>query len=431
MGVLQSRLGRDYPAEPAEKQIRDAMNLPVDSPRLEELAKGKKNIVILASDHTRPVPSKLILPPMLRAIREGNPESDITILIATGCHRGTTQEELEAKFGPEIAKKERIIVHDCDLSEMTELGTLPSGQKLLVNKLAAEADLLVAEGFIEPHFFAGFSGGRKSVLPGIAARKAVLGNHNGAFIADPCSRTGILKGNRIHEDMVFAAKAAGLAFIVNIVLNAEHEVVCAVAGDPVKAHEKGCDFLRKYCTVKLPSARSGGSSGGGIFENREQSCSRPQGNDSAFADIVITSNGGYPLDQNVYQAVKGMTGAEAAVRQDGVIIMASECGDGCGGEVFYRTFRDHKDPAALMEAFAATPAEETIVDQWQSQIFARVLKRARIVFISEMPDEIVRDFHMIPAHSLEEALRIADSLTGNFDGSITVIPDGVGVIVET
>lgn len=159
---------------------------------------GKKDVVIIASDHTRPVPSKIIMPLMLEEIRKGNPDADITILIATGCHRETAKEELVQKFGKDIVDNEKILVHDCDdTTNLVSLGRLPSGGELIINKIAVEADLLCSEGFIEPHFFAGFSGGRKSVLPGIASRKTVLANHRSAFIADDHARTGILEGNPI------------------------------------------------------------------------------------------------------------------------------------------------------------------------------------------------------------------------------------------
>ena len=415
LGVLESGIKEYQPKGTPEELVEEAMAHPIGSPSLREMAKGKKNVVIIASDHTRPVPSRVIIPPMLREIREGNPDAEITILIATGCHRGTKKEEIIGKFGEEIAEREHIIVHDCDRSDMVRLGVLPSGQPLIVNKIAAQAELLVAEGFIEPHFFAGYSGGRKSVLPGVVAREVVLGNHNGAFIDDPHSRTGILAGNRIHEDMLYAAKTVGLSYIVNVVLNAEHEAIYAVAGDVEQAHAQGCAFLASHCKVALPGK-----------------------NADELADIVITSNGGYPLDQNVYQAVKGMTAAEAAVKEGGVIIMASKCDDGSGGDVFYKTFRDNKDPAALIRSFVATPPSETLIDQWQSQIFARVLCRADVIFISEMEDDIVRDFHMIPAHSISEALVKAEELLSEkaHSGggarpeekhSITIIPDGVGV----
>ena len=244
VNVLTSSIESYDPGKSAQALVEEAMHAPVDSACLQELAKDKENVVIIASDHTRPVPSKVILPPMLLAIREGNPNADITILVATGCHRETTKEELVAKFGQNIVDSEKIVVHDCDdTSNMVNLGTLPSGGQCLINRIAAEADLLLAEGFIEPHFFAGFSGGRKSVLPGVAARETVLANHCAEFIAHPCARTGILEDNPIHRDMLWAAKQAKLRYIVNVVLNGEKEVIYAVAGELEAAHKKGTDFL--------------------------------------------------------------------------------------------------------------------------------------------------------------------------------------------
>ena len=399
--VLQSHL-QGYMAEGFEEElVQRALENPIGAARLCEMAKGKNKIVIIASDHTRPVPSKIIMPLMLREIRRGNPQAEITILIATGCHRGTTKAELADKFGHEIVRSEKIVIHDCDDADnLVSLGRLPSGGELMLNRLAVEADLLCAEGFIEPHFFAGFSGGRKSVLPGIAGRKTVLANHCAEFIADPCSRTGILEGNPIHRDMIFAARAVGLDFIVNVIINAEKEVIYAVAGDCGEAHCAGCDFLKQYCRVE-----------------------------AVPADIAISTNGGYPLDQNIYQAVKGMTAAEATVRQGGVIIMLAASSDGHGGKLFYETFRNEKNLSRMMQKFLHTPREETVPDQWQSQVFARVLQRARVIFVSEAPDGMVRDLHMLPAHSLQEALEKADELLGYSGGTITAIPDGVSVAV--
>lgn len=383
-----------------DELVRRALENPVGTPRLSVMAEGKKNVVVIASDHTRPVPSKIIMPQMLAEIRKGNPEADITILISTGCHRDTTEKELLDKFGPEIFEREKIIVHNCDDSEMVYMGKLPSGGSLIINKLAADADLLVAEGFIEPHFFAGVSGGRKSVMPGVTSRKTVLYNHNAQFIADPASRTGIIENNLIHRDMLYAARVARLAFICNVVINSDKEVIYAVAGDCDQAHTKGSEFLLSQCGVK------------GIE-----------------SDIVIATNGGYPLDQNIYQAVKGMTAAEAVVRKGGVIVMLSKCNDGHGGEEFYKTFAEEKDLDRMLATFMATPSEQTRVDQWQSQIFARVLQHARVVFVSDAPDDIVSDLHMTPAHSIEEAVKIAEEMLNDPQATISAIPDGVSVIV--
>ncbi len=401
--VLTSSVEEYTPEAEGEALVRAALASPVESPLLSELAKGKQKVVLIASDHTRPVPSRIIVPFMLREIRKGNPEAEITILIATGCHRSTTKEELVSKFGEEIVKNEKIVIHDCDDEEMlVELGTLPSGGKCIVNRLAVEADLLVAEGFIEPHFFAGFSGGRKSVLPGVAGRKTVLANHCAEFIAHPKARTGVLEGNPIHTDMLWAAEQAGLAFIVNVVLDGEKNAIFATAGHPVHAHKAGTDFLASLCQVKA-----------------EQT------------DVVISTNGGYPLDQNLYQAVKGMTAAESAVKEGGVIIMLAKSDDGIGGEHFYQQLSRGKAPAEIIEEFLARDRESTEPDQWQSQIFARVLARARVIYLSDLPDETVRAMNMTPAHSIPEALSLAEDFLGKKDYTLTLIPDGVAVMVSS
>ena len=403
-GELVSEMHDYDPGKSQQELVREALEHPIGTPRLCEMASGKQKIVILASDHTRPVPSKVIAPLLLEEIRRGNPDAQITFLIATGCHRGPTRQELIDKFGPEIVEREQIVLHDCDDEAMlVSLGTLPSGGELRINRLAAEADLLVAEGFIEPHFFAGFSGGRKSVLPGIASRKTVLYNHNAAFIDHPNARTGVVEGNPIHTDMLYAARAARLAFICNVVINQRKEAIFAVAGDADAAHIRGREFLLQHCRVH-----------------------------PVWSDIVISTNGGYPLDQNIYQAVKGMTAAEATVNEGGVTIMLAQSGDGHGGESFYETFHREKDLHRMMAGFLATPAEETIVDQWQSQIFARLLMRSTVIFVSDAPDEMVRELHMIPAHSLPEALALADGILaakGKKNSKILAIPDGVSVIV--
>ena len=401
-GVLTSAIHHYVPAAGEVELVENALKNPIGSLPLAELAKGKENIVIIASDHTRPVPSKVIMPAMLRELRAGSPNAKITILISTGCHRGTTKEELISKFGQEIVEKEDIYVHDCDEREkLVDIGTLPSGGRCEINSIALNADLLVAEGFIEPHFFAGFSGGRKSVLPGIAGRTTVLANHCSEFIDSPNARTGILENNPIHQDMLWAAKEAKLAFIVNVVLNEDKKVIYAVAGDTQQAHAEGVRFLSELCGVP-----------------------------AAPADIVISTNGGYPLDQNVYQAVKGMTAAEATVKEGGVIIMLAKSNDGIGGDHFYHQLADEPDIHKTMALFRSRDRQETVPDQWQTQILLRVLMRATVIYISEMDDASVKKMHMTPAHSLEEALTLAKEILGREEVTVTAIPDGVSVIVK-
>ncbi len=402
IGVLESGINSYDPEKSGDELVLEAMASPVGSPRLCDLAKGKKNVVIIASDHTRPVPSRVIIPKMLEEIRQGAPTCKITILIATGCHRGTSREELVAKFGEDIVNNEEIYVHDCDESDMlVNIGTLPSGGECVINKIACEADLLVSEGFIEPHFFAGFSGGRKSVLPGVCARQTVLANHCSEFIDNENCRTGILENNPMHKDMLWAAKQAKLAYIVNVVLNDKKEVIFATAGDCEAAHKCGTDFLRTHC---------------GVFARE--------------ADVVITTNGGYPLDQNVYQAVKGMTAAEATVKKDGVIIMLAKSNDGIGGDHFYHQLCDEPDIEKTMALFLSRGRKETVPDQWQTQVLLRVLFHARVIYISDMADDLVEKMHLIPAHSIEEAIAMAKKLLNKDDMKIVAIPDGVSVIVQ-
>ncbi|MDR2761587.1 MAG: nickel-dependent lactate racemase, partial [Planctomycetaceae bacterium] len=402
VGVLESAIHHYVPPHSQGELIRRAILNPFGTSSLSELSRGKKNIVLIASDHTRPVPSKLIIPFLLEEVRRGNSRAEVTILVATGCHRLTTKDELVEKFGREIFETENIVVHDCDKSEFVDLGKLPSGGDLVLNRIAVDADILLAEGFIEPHFFAGFSGGRKSVLPGVAARETVIYNHNAEFIANDFSRTGVLQKNPIHADMIYAARRAGLSFICNVVINSRKEVIYAVAGDCEFAHADGCEFLRKNCMA-----------------------------DAILADIVVTSNGGYPLDQNIYQAVKGMTAAESTVRNGGVIIMIAKSNDGHGGCHFHQTFAGEKNCEKMLKKFMATSKSQTAVDQWQSQIFARVLQRATVIYISDAPDEIVRDLHMIPARSIADAISLAEKILNNSNATITAIPDGVSIIVNS
>ncbi len=400
-GVLTSKIEEYVPEADQATLVKKAMENPVNSERLCHIARDKKNIVIIASDHTRPVPSKFIIPPMLEEIRRYNKDANITILIATGCHRETTKEELVSKFGEDIVSNENIYIHDCDEEEkLVNIGRLPSGGNCIINSIAAGADLLLAEGFIEPHLFAGFSGGRKSVLPGVAGRETVLANHCSEFIANENSRTGILKDNPIHKDMLWAAKQAKLSYIVNVVLNAEKEIIYAVAGELEAAHKKGTDFLYAQCGAK-----------------------------AIEADIAITTNGGYPLDQNVYQAIKGMTAAEATVREGGVIIMLASSDDGTGGDHLYHQLADEPDLSKTMDLFMKRNREETATDQWMAQILVRILMKATVVYVSKQPDKLIEDFHMIPAHSIDEAIRKAKQLLNKEDLKIVAIPDGISVMV--
>lgn len=400
--LLTSRVDQLKSEKSGLQLVEEAMAHPIGSPALSELAVGKNRCTIIISDHTRPVPSRDILPPMLRQLRQGNPDIAITLLVATGFHRLTTKEELTAKLGEEIAGTETIVVHDAfDPGRNVQIGVLPSGAPLVIDRAAVETDLLVSEGFIEPHFFAGFSGGRKSVLPGVCDKTTVLGNHCGEFIASPYARTGILEDNPLHTDMVAAAKMAKLAFIVNVVIDEEKKTVAAFAGDFQKTHEAGTRFLRQYCEVQ-----------------------------AVPGDIVVTSNGGAPLDQNIYQSVKGLTAAEASAKEGAVLIMCAYLADGTGGEGFYQSLKTCESPAAHFAQCAATPQDQTIPDQWESQILARILMKHRIIFVSrpEMA-QTLREMKLDYAPNLPTALSMARKDKGD-DATLTIIPNGISVIVK-
>ena len=400
--VLQPSKSLPRPEQPGRALVRAAMDHPYGDVFLKALAEKAQTCTIIISDHTRPVPSRDILPEMLSELRAGNPEIEITLLVATGCHRGTTDEELRQKLGNGIFQKERIVVHDAqNAAQNICIGTLPSGAPLILDRLAVETDLLISEGFIEPHFFAGFSGGRKSVLPGVCDRKTVLGNHCGTFIADPNARTGMLTDNPIHRDMMAASEMAKLRYIVNVVIDEEQKTAAAFAGDPALAHAAGCTFLSQYCEIQ-----------------------------TVPMDIVVTTNGGAPLDQNLYQCVKCMTAAEAALKPGGVVIVVAGCEDGIGGDSFYRSLRDCESPAALYRAYAETPQGETIPDQWQSQILARILMAHPVIMVTKQGlRSVVREMKMLYAETLEEALTEARRIRGA-DASLAVIPNGVSVMVR-
>ena len=402
VGILESKAHTYHASGSQEEIVNKALDHPIGSATLEKLVQGRKNMVIITSDHTRPVPSKVTMPILVKRIRKANPDIDIKILIATGFHRPDTTEELIHKFGQEIADHEVIINHlSEDENSVVRVGTLPSGGELWLNKLAMETELLISEGFIEPHFFAGFSGGRKSVLPGVASAKTVMANHCSEFIASEYARTGVIYNNPIHKDMLYAARQAKLAFILNVVIDSEKNIINAFAGDSEQAHAEGCKFVMDLASVK-----------------------------AVKADIAITSNGGYPLDQNVYQSVKGMTAAEAVCKEGGVIIMVSACNDGHGGKSFYENMANAKSPEEVLNRVMKTGRNETIPDQWEFQILARILKKHTVILVSDLCDpEMIKKMHMQHAYTFEEALKRAFEIKGS-DADITVIPDGVGVVVK-
>lgn len=389
-----------YKSEFSEEElVRQALNNPIQSKKLSEIGKGKKKITIVTSDHTRPVPSRITLSIILEEIRSTNPNAEITILIATGLHRATTEEEQRRMFGDSIVDNEIIKINDAfDSEQFVNICTLPSGANFNVNKIVVDCDLLITEGFIEPHFFAGFSGGRKSILPGVCNEETVNENHSYKAINSPYAKTGILKNNPIHEDMVYAARKVNVQFILNVVLDENKKIIGAFAGDLEKAHERGVEFIKSLAQCKVVTG-----------------------------DIVVTSNGGYPLDQNLYQSPKAVATAEACAGEDGIIVMCCSCVEGMGGTYFEKLILGGTAEDIDLK-LSKIPPKETIPEQWSAQIYARVLKKHKVILVTTYLDhDIVRRANMIPASSPDEALDIAYKLKGE-NAKVVVIPDGVSVL---
>ena len=397
--VIEGDIASAAPAAPADELVRAALAHPIGTPRLSELARAARTVTIVTSDHTRAMPSSVTLPLLLEEVRRGNPDAEVTILIATGLHRATTSAERRAMFGDAIVDAERIVVHDAfDESVHVDMGTLPSGASFFVNRLVTTCDLLVTEGFIEPHFFAGFSGGRKSILPGVCAERTVKENHSYRAIANERAATGVLAGNPIHEDMVEAARRVGVAFILNVAMNGSKQVIGAWAGDVERAHEEGVRFVRGLT-----------------------------GRTAEAGDIVVAGIGGHPLDQNLYQSPKAASTAAAFAGEDGVIVLCCSCSDGIGGEHFAELMQ-LGSPDEIDARLSAIPADQTIPEQWCAQIYARILRRHRLILVTDGLDpELVRRCNTTPAATLDEALAVAREIKGP-DARLVVIPDGVNVI---
>ncbi len=397
--VIEDRSRCCDPGKTGDALVREALASPSGTKRLRELAAAARSVTVVTSDHTRALPSRITLPAILEEIRRGNPDADITILIATGLHRPTTRDEMRSMFGDVIVDSEKIAVNMAfEPDGFVSLGRLPSGAELVVNRLAAGCDLLVAEGLIEPHFFAGFSGGSKSILPGVCSEETVNENHSYKALSSPDAATGVIEGNPVREDIEAAGRMANLGFILNVVLSGDRRIIGAFAGHRESAHREGAGFLRSL-----------------------SECPAVEG------DIIVTSNGGYPLDQNLYQSAKGASTAEACAAEGAVIILCASCCDGIGGDNF----------AGLMTSGSADdidarlrdiPPKKTRAESWNAQIFSRILKKHRIILVSDLDPDEVRKFNMTPAPTPDEALRIAYSLKGP-KARVVAIPDGVAAIV--
>ncbi|MFW5826893.1 MAG: nickel-dependent lactate racemase, partial [Alkalispirochaeta sp.] len=305
-GVLEPR---HQPAlSDPDAAVRDSLSAPIGAAPLAEVARGRSNAVIVVSDNTRPVPNTLLLPPILATLEAaGIPAGSITILIATGIHRPNEGEELDALIGADTARRYRVVNHYSRREEdMVHAGEISGGTPVYVNRTYVESDLKILTGFIEPHMWAGYSGGRKSILPGISSVKTLKFMHGPEMVADPNATYGKLDGNPFHEAGLQIMERVGADFIVNVTLNTEKAVTGVYSGDPVTAHTTGAAALDPYSTTEL----------------------------DAPLDFVVTTNSGAPLDVNLYQTSKGIAGVAPVVKSGGDVVVASRCPEGLGGDEF-------------------------------------------------------------------------------------------------
>lgn len=378
------------------RKIEESLLNPIRSKRLRNLASKRKKVCIIVSDYTRAIPNHKLIPPILNELKIGGCKMDnVSILVANGLHKPAPKSEVKRLLGETIVKKVNVVNHNAeDENQLAYIGKTFFQTNLWINKLITESDFVIATGLIEPHFFAGYSGGRKSILPGVAGKESIFQNHSFKMIDHPNARYGILDGNPIHEDMVEASKLAGLDYIVNVIVY-KGKIIKAFAGNPYEAHRSGVKILDKMVKVKVPSK----------------------------AEIVITSNGGYPLDRDLYQAVKGMATGELVVKKGGVIIILSECIDGIGRDhgSFYQLMAEARNPDQVLEKIKK---KEPVKDQWEAQILARILKVANVIVVTKkIKHSLIEDMHLIPASSAEEAISLSYHIVDERP-KIIAIPDG-------
>ncbi|MCI0477007.1 MAG: nickel-dependent lactate racemase [Anaerolineales bacterium] len=388
LGILTPQ---DYPAMPdMDAAVRAALVNPIGAPRLSELSARAPSVTIIVDDQTRPTPTARILPEVLAELFHARvPESAVTILVATGMHRAPNADELARIVPPEVAAHVRVVIHDCkDEAALVEIGRARSGVPLQINRAVAEAGLVVSIGMIAPHPYAGFTGGAKSISPGIAGLETIVANH--ILNVFPSTGPGKVAGNPVQEDIAYAGRAGKLAFAVNVVLGGTNQVVGVLAGDPFKITETGFDLARKIYRAEYP----------------------------AKSDVAVVSCGGYPRDANLYLAVRAVKTANAVIRRGGYIVLVAGCAEETG-------------PARFAQVMREMPVmfEQTLKEEPEHVIAAHVLKTTRTIVVSCVRPEIFEELGLRHAATVEDALRQIANELGR-EPSVLVITNGWTVIPE-
>jgi lactate racemase len=381
-----------------EEKLKYLLNNPIGSPSLKELIFQKKaqKILIMVNDITRPTPYKVILPPLLKELEEiGVNKEDIRFIIATGIHRDNSKEELSNIFGEDLIFAYKFINHNADNPDLRYLSKLKSGNELWINPIISEADFIITTGVIVPHYFAGFSGGRKSILPGICGRKTIEANHSKMIHSN--SRAGNLKDNPVHQEMQEAAEKVGVDFNINVVINENHKIIEIVAGGLFESWQKGVEVCKKI--YLYPIERK--------------------------AEVVIASAGGYPKDINVYQAQKALDNAYQAVKPGGTIILLAECTEGYGEPIFERWIKEAESPEDIIKRIK----KKFVLGGHKAYGIARVVKEVEVIVISALPDNKVRKLFFIPMRNISQAIDYIKNKYGK-DFQVYILPSGNTVVPQ-
>jgi nickel-dependent lactate racemase len=377
-----SFLGSFLPQEEAavadeQELLRQALENPIGTPRLRELARAGQQVAIVTSDLTRPCPSDKLLPPVLAELNAaGVPDADISVVVALGLHRAQTPAELEQMLGAEACGRVRVLNHDPE--QVVRLGATSRGTPVEIFRPVVEADFRVCLGNLEFHYFAGFSGGAKAILPGCASRAAVNANH--ALMVQPGAAAGKLAGNPVRADLEEGVALLGVDFILNAVVDGHHRLTGAVAGHVEQAHRQGCALVVRRGSVAIPQ----------------------------LAEVVVVSAGGYPKDLNMYQAQKALDNAVHAVREGGVIVWVAECVEGLGGKTFESWLREVGQPDRVLERIQ----REFVLGGHKAAAIAAVLKKAAVYLVSGLDEEVLAGSGLVPFISLDEALKAALAQVG-------------------
>lgn len=377
-----------------EKAFREAVRQPMGGRPLREVVRASDRVAIVIPDITRPLPTDRLLRWIFAELSHV-PAERFTVVNGTGSHRGNTPEELASMVGPDVLARVRVVNHDAhDAATLLPAGKTSDGRTVYLARDYVQADRRIALGFIEPHFMAGFSGGYKGVFPAVADIDSIMHYHRAQVIGDPRSTWGVLEGNPTQEQIRWGGALLPLDFLVNVTQNRKREITRFFCGEVLPAHREGCAFAKATAMV---------------------ACERP-------FPVVVTTNAGYPLDQNLYQAVKGMSAAAQVVEQDGLIIAASRCNDGFPHHGNFRKLLfDHDSPRALLDAIT-TPGF-SLYDQWEAQLLAIIALKARVGLYSDLDPTEVQRAHLEPVADVSARLRDEIARRGP-DVPIAILPEG-------